>query len=161
MGINNVQKSDPRTLKQLEHFLAEHFPAVARDGIVFDSESEDYLVLKAPLAKNHNDLQTAFGGSLYNLALMSCWVTLYLECIKHIKNPHIVTRDAQMRYRHPVTSSIITAACRKPNARQWEGFFAHYAKAGRTSITLTSRISNESEVSAYFDGVFVLLGDER
>ena len=152
--------TDPISIEQLQHYLADHFPAVASEGIAFDSESDEYLVLAAPLEKNHNDQQTAFGGSLYNLALMSCWVTLYRACSQHIQKPRIVTRDAQMRYRHPVTSASIRASCRKPNPRQWEGFFAHYQRAQRTSITLTSRINSGDEVAAYFEGVFVLLGEK-
>ncbi|MCH1488623.1 MAG: thioesterase domain-containing protein [Pseudomonadales bacterium] len=150
---------DPKDLRQLEGYLAKHFPSVARAGIEYATQSDDFLVLQAPLAKNHNDQDSAFGGSLYNLALMSCWVTLYLECIKSVENPRLVTRDAQMRYRHPASSPILKASCRKPNPRQWDGFFAHYQKAGRSSITLTSQIRNETDVVAYFDGVFVLLGD--
>jgi len=144
---------------QLQHYLAEHFPAVTMQGIAFDSQNDTELVLSAPLEKNHNDLNTAFGGSLYNLALVSCWATLFLECSNYMSQPRIVTRDAQMRYRHPVTNANIQATCRKPNPRQWEGFFAHFAKANRTSITLTSKIMQGTDVAAYFDGVFVLLGD--
>lgn len=152
-----MRLSNEKNIASLELYLRQHFPALASAGLTFDNESEDYLVMSAPLAKNHNDLDTAFGGSLYNLALMSCWSTLYLACSERIESPRIVTRDAQMRYRHPVDDAIIHASCRKPNTRQWEGFFAHYEKAGRTSITLTSSIRNDQGTAAYFDGVFVLL----
>lgn len=152
-----MQLSSKEKLASLGEYLQQHFPALASAQIEFDEETDDYLVLRAPLAQNHNDLQTAFGGSLYNLALMSCWSTLYLGCRKRLTQPRIVTRDAQMRYRHPVEDKIIRASCRKPNTRQWDGFFAHYEKAGRTSITLTSSIRTVDGTAAYFDGVFVLL----
>ncbi|MGB5326043.1 MAG: YiiD C-terminal domain-containing protein [Pseudomonadales bacterium] len=152
-----MQLSSNEKHASLSEYLRQHFPALASANIEFDEETDDYFVLRAPLAHNHNDLQTAFGGSLYNLALMSCWSTLYLACSGRIAQPRIVTRDAQMRYRHPVADSIIRASCRKPNSRQWDGFFAHYDTAGRTSITLTSSIIIAEGTAAYFDGVFVLL----
>ncbi|MGB1192390.1 MAG: YiiD C-terminal domain-containing protein, partial [Pseudomonadales bacterium] len=95
----------------------------------------------------------------FNVALMACWGALYLECRKHIENPNIVTRDGQIRYRHPCDEKIIRANCRKPNERQWEGFFAHYEKTGKTSLSLTSKIMNGDDIAAYFEGVFVLLSD--
>ncbi|NNC54178.1 MAG: hypothetical protein HKO07_00495 [Pseudomonadales bacterium] len=152
-----MQLSDAKKIEKLHGYLASHFPALQAAAIEFDNESDEYLRLRAPLAKNHNDLNTAFGGSLYNLAMVACWSTLYLACAEHLAKPKIVTRDVQMRFRHPVTEPVLVARCRKPNTRQWEGFFAHYEKAGRTSITLTSSIVTSEGTAAYFDGVFVLL----
>lgn len=152
-----MQLTDEKRIAALHSYLQGNFPSLAAQKIRFEEETDDYLVMSAPLDCNHNDLHTAFGGSLYNLALVSCWSTLFLACQQHMDAPRIVTRDAQMRYRHPVEDAMVRASCRKPNARQWDGFFAHYEKAGRTSITLTSNISIAAGTAAYFDGVFVLL----
>ncbi|MBT8140320.1 MAG: thioesterase domain-containing protein [Gammaproteobacteria bacterium] len=152
-----MQLSNDKNIDSLHRYLQANFPALASANIEFDSESDEYLTLRAPLAQNHNDLDTAFGGSLYNLAMVSCWSTLYLGCSGRIAAPKIVARDVQMRFRHPVTETVLRARCRKPNSRQWDGFFAHYEKAGRTSITLTSSIATPDGNAAYFDGVFVLL----
>ena len=140
-------------------FIAAHLPSIHSSGITLTEENESELVVSAPLALNHNDHGNAFGGSIYNLALMACWATLHIECRRHIDKPNIVTRDGQIRYRHSCDQSPLVARCRRPNPRQWEGFFAHYEKTGKTSISLTSKIMNGDDVAAYFDGVFVLLGD--
>lgn len=144
----------------LHEFIRQHLPSIDACGVEVDSYDESQLVLRAPLALNHNDRNKAFGGSIFNIALMSCWGALYMECRKHMDSPNIVTRDGQIRYRQPYDEPIIKAACRMPNQRQWEGFFAHYEKTGKTSLSLTSKIMNGDEIAAYFDGVFVLLGEE-
>jgi len=141
----------------LNEFITQHLPAINAAGVEVDQHTESELILTAPLSLNHNDRGNAFGGSIFNIAMMACWGTLYLECRKHIDNPNIVTRDGQIRYRQPYTDPIIKAACRQPNQRQWDGFFAHYEKAGRTSLSLTSKIMSGEEICAYFEGVFVLL----
>lgn len=143
----------------LNDFITQHLPSIDAAGVAVETHNESSLVLSAPLALNHNDRGKAFGGSIYNIALMACWGALYLECRKHIENPNIVTRDGQIRYRHPCDEKIIRANCRKPNERQWEGFFAHYEKTGKTSLSLTSKIMNGDDIAAYFEGVFVLLND--
>ncbi len=143
----------------LNDFITQHLPSIDAAGVAVDTENSEQLILSAPLALNHNDRGNAFGGSIFNIALMACWGALYLECRKHINNPNIVTRDGQIRYRHPCDEEIIRASCRKPNQRQWDGFFAHYEKTGKTSLSLTSKIMNGNEIAAYFEGVFVLLAD--
>ena len=146
-----------------DNFLNEcitlHLPSIDAAGVSVETENNEQLILSAPLTLNHNDRGNAFGGSIFNIALMACWGALYLECRKHIANPNIVTRDGQIRYRHPCDEKIIRATCRKPNQRQWDGFFAHYEKTGKTSLSLTSKIMNGDEIAAYFEGVFVLLSD--
>jgi len=143
----------------LEQYIKQQLPAIDACGIAIESRNEEQLILSAPLALNHNDRDHFFGGSIFNLALMACWGTLYLECRKHMERPNIVTRDGQIRYRHPCAGSLIQASCRNPLPRQWEGFFAHYEKTGQTSLSLTSKIISGDQAAAYFDGVFVLLGE--
>ncbi len=143
----------------LDEFISEHLPSVHSCGVTVEAHNTEQLILAAPIALNHNDRQNAFGGSIFNIALMACWGSLFFECRKHFEHPNIVTRDGQIRYRQPCSEEIIRATCRQPNARQWDGFFAHYEKTGKTSLTLTSKIMNGNEIAAYFEGVFVLLGN--
>lgn len=144
----------------LDDFINQHLPSIDACGVKLESYDAEQIVLAAPLALNHNDRGMAFGGSIFNIALMACWGALYIECRKHMERPNIVTRDGQIRYRHPCEDEIIRASCRIPNQRQWEGFFAHYEKTGKTSLSLTSKIMHGDEIAAYFDGVFVLLGED-
>ena len=143
----------------LNAFITQHLPSINAAGVKVESQNDEQLILSTPLSLNHNDRGNAFGGSIFNIALMACWGALYIECRKHIENPNIVTRDGQIRYRQPCVEETIRATCRKPEARQWDGFFAHYEKTGKTSLSLTSKIMNGDEIAAYFEGVFVLLND--
>lgn len=143
---------------ELAAFYAENIPAAAQIQATLAGYTKEYLTLAAPLVVNHNDHGNAFGGSLYNLAVLAGWTALFLECRKHIERPHIVTRDAQIRYRHPVTEETIKATCKLPNERQWDGFFAHYEKSGQTTISLSCTIASGGEVAARLEALYVLLG---
>lgn len=153
---NSVESMND-TQQRLQSYIDEHIPSIRAAGATLSSYNSDILVLSAPLSKNHNDHGNAFGGSLYNLALMSGWAALFLECSKKIDKPNIVTRDAQIRYRQPVNDEHIQISCRLPSERQWEGFFAHYDKTGKTSISLSSTITSGGETAVRFEGVFVLV----
>ena len=119
------------TEKFLNEFITQHLPSIDAAGVAVDIDNEQQLILSAPLTLNHNDRGNAFGGSIFNIALMACWGTLYLECRKHINHPNIVTRDGQIRYRQPCDEKIIRASCKKPNQRQWDGFLLTLKKPAR------------------------------
>jgi len=65
--------------RKLSELFQTHLP-IAHD---IDMNIKHYdgqtLTLKAPLAPNINDKQTAFGDSLYNIAVMACWGMAYLK----------------------------------------------------------------------------------
>lgn len=152
------EKPDIAALRaELESFYAEKIPAAQQMRAQLSDYNNEFLTLSAPLSLNHNDHGNAFGGSLYNLAVLAGWTALFLECRKHIENPHIVTRDAQIRFRHPVNEDTIEAVCRLPNQRQWDGFFAHYEKSGQTTISLSSTIKSGGEIAARLETLYVLL----
>ena len=159
-----IDRSLADSQKLIDTYISQHLPQVKAAGIVLDGFSEvtgePTLDMQMPLKNNHNEMGQAFGTSLYTLCHLTCWTALYLKCIERFDHPKILTRDAQIRYRHPVTEAQINAHCRLPNPTQWKGFFAHFKNTGKTTLTLTSRIYAGKDIAVYFDGVFALLGDE-
>ena len=145
--------------QRLEQYIAAHLPHAHKSGVLLESLSSDTLEMSAPLSGNDNELGQAFGTGIYTVCHMACWSALYLRCKEVMDSPRILTRDAQIRYRHPVTASTVTASCRLPNETQWKGFFAHYKNTGKTTLTLTSRVYNGKDIAVYFDGVFVLVDE--
>ena len=143
----------------INEYISKYLPGVDACKIKVEKKDNKTLIVNAPLENNHNDRGIAFGGNLYNIALMACWSTMYLECKKRINKPNILTRDGQIRYRHQCVQKNIQAICNMPNERQWEGFFAHFEKTGKTSLSLSSKIISNNEIAVFFDGVFVLLDD--
>lgn len=158
-----IERSLEESQTVIDQYIEQHLPQVKATGIHLESFSqalsEPTLAMSMPLENNHNEMGQAFGTSLYTLSHLSCWTALYLKCLEKIEQPKILTRDAQIRYRHPITEPQITAHCRLPNPTQWKGFFAHFKNTGKTTLTLTSRIYAGKDIAVYFDGVFVLLGE--
>src|ERR1700684_3945807 len=64
----------------LQQRIAGEFPLARHIGIVVDSADDTGIILRAPLAPNSNDKGTAFGGSLYSVAVLTgwSWVARYL-----------------------------------------------------------------------------------
>ena len=104
-SISQADQDD--LINKLEIFVEEHLPLGRAMKISVTEFNGQQLSLSAPLVHNNNDKGTAFGGSLYCLAVMSCWRWFYLRCldtrIEPIGPPHIVVTKASIDYLLPVT----------------------------------------------------------
>ena len=153
-------------ISNLKSFVEDHLPlgrAMNISVIQFDGQQ---LSLSAPLALNNNDKGTAFGGSLYCLAVMCCWSWFYLRCldtrIEPIGVPNIVVTKASIDYLLPVTDETIIATCRLDDEAIWQGFVDHYSAKGSAKIQLDATIYTGNNAikqkAVTFTGSYGLLG---
>jgi thioesterase domain-containing protein len=114
------------------------------------------LVLSAPLAPNVNDKGTAFGGSLYNVAVLCGWSLLRLRLDEAgLEKKNIVIQEANTRYLLPVTGEL-QAECRVV-AEAWQDFLQALQKRGRARITLTVAVMQGGKPAVDFTGTYVAL----
>ena len=153
-------------ISKLEVFVEDHLPLARAMNISVNEFNGQQLSLSAPLAYNNNDKGTAFGGSLYCLAVMSCWSWFYLRClyarIEPIGVPNIVVTKASIDYLLPVTDKTFTATCRLDDESIWQDFVDHYRSKGSAKIQLAASIytdtDNIKKKAVAFTGSYGLLG---
>lgn len=128
--------------KKLKQFFIDHLPITQFMGLEVESYDGDTLILTAPLEPNINDKQTAFGGSLYNTAVMACWGMIYLKTQeKNIQCNQVVT-EGRMKYIAPVDGRI-RAICHAPSEEELTSFFEHFERKGKARISLEAAIYND------------------
>lgn len=167
----SLTSSDYALLKSsLQQFVAQHLPLGRAMGIDVHHYDSSSLALAAPLALNDNDKDTAFGGSLYCVAVMSCWSSVYLRCLEQQLidptlprgTPNIVVSKAAIEYLAPVRSEQIVAHCSSPAAESWDVFFARYASHGSAKISLASTVNTDingkGKTAVDFSGAYSLIG---
>ncbi|MFL0809364.1 MAG: thioesterase domain-containing protein [Agarilytica sp.] len=141
--------------KQLEQFLETHVPASQYMGIQPKEYDGKTLALCAPLEPNINDKQTAFGGSLYCVCVLSCWGMLYMKTLeKGITCEQVVT-ESNISYLAPVSGEII-ATCKAPEESDLKTFFEKYEEKGRARLTLSSTIECEGNIAVKFQGSYAI-----
>jgi thioesterase domain-containing protein len=143
-------------LRQTEQIIHNKIPISKEMGISLERYDATGLVIKAPLQKNINHKQTAFGGSLNAVAVLSCWAFLYL-LVNQIDetHPQIVIQKSSIRYLHPVTTDF-EAVCEWPTAAQIAFFQKMYYRKKKARIELTAKISATNEPAVIFNGAFVV-----
>jgi thioesterase domain-containing protein len=138
----------------LQQRIAREFPLARHIGIVVDSADDAGIVLRAPLAPNSNDKGTAFGGSLYSIAVLTgwSWVARYLAA-RELKADAVI-QESTIRYLAPVEAELC-ASLAAPSEAQVTKFRRMMERAGRGRIRLRVDIHCEAAVAVRFEGVFV------
>ncbi|KZZ40985.1 hypothetical protein A3759_16220 [Thalassolituus sp. HI0120] len=146
--------------QKLKDFFVEHLPITQFMGLEVESYDGEQLVLTAPLGPNINDKQTAFGGSLYNAAVMACWGFAYLKTQERGLVCNQVVAGGDIKYIAPVTGKI-RAVCRNPGDDVITRFIEHFDRKGRAKISLAAEITTNGEadgdVAVSFSGQYAIL----
>jgi thioesterase domain-containing protein len=159
------QETQENISKKLKHFFIDHLPITQYMGLEVESYNGDTLILTAPLEPNINDKQTAFGGSLYNMAVMACWGMIYLKTQEQKIICNQVVTEGSIKYIAPVEGRI-RAICHAPSADELASFFDYFERKGKARISLQAAIYNDSCVmkidpeakpSVKFSGQYAIL----
>jgi len=145
--------------KALSNFFDEHLPLTGFMGLRVANYDEKSLVLHAPLAPNINDKSTAFGGSLYNAAVMACWGMIYLKTQEAGLVCNQVVAEGHIKYLAPVMGDIY-ASCNAPSEVDLAKFFERFNSKGKASITLNAVIECGGRKAVEFEGRYAILAVE-
>ena len=122
-------------------------------GIIVESADESGVVLRAPLAPNANHKGTAFGGSLYSLAVLTgwAWITRFLATRK--LDAEAVIQESSMRFLAPVHGEM-RASIEVPGSAETDKFQKMLLRADRGRIRLQVNVHQGATLATVFDGLF-------
>lgn len=138
----------------LQQRIVAEFPVAKHMRIAVESADDSAVVLRAPLAPNANHKGTAFGGSLYSVAVLAgwAWATRYLASRGVAADA--VIQESNMRFLAPVEGELRATAA-APSEVQIDKFRKMLQRAGRGRIRLRVEIGRDHIVAALFEGEFV------
>ncbi|MFT6757075.1 MAG: thioesterase domain-containing protein [Chitinophagales bacterium] len=150
------QLSIDELITGLNNFVINTLDLAVSMDIAIESYDRETLVLSAPLEKNINDKNTAFGGSLYVLNVMTCWGMVYMKCREGgIEIPNIVVSHAEIDYLAPVSDKIIIASCTISD--EFDGFIEYYDGNGRSRVRLQSSVVTAGKTAVLFKGKYAII----
>jgi thioesterase domain-containing protein len=140
----------------LERTLHSEIPISQAMGVRVAAYDGTSLKLTAPLAPNINHKCTAFGGSLYTLAVLCGWGMVHLKLTEADLRKHIVIQESSIRYLLPVDQDM-QAECRLDEAALRQ-FLRTLAKHGRARLSLDVVITHNNQPAVEFSGRYVVHG---
>jgi thioesterase domain-containing protein len=113
------------------------------------------VVLAAPLEPNINHKKSAFGGSVYSVAVLSTWSLLtYMLQEEGFKVGYVVVQDGSIDYKLPVTADF-TATAEWPSEKEKIKFIQRLKKRGLARATLKSVVRQGGKDCALLEARFV------
>ena len=148
---------DRLSAPELEAFLHEKIPLTCAMGVHVAESNARRLVLEAPLEKNINHLQTAFGGSLQALATLACYIGMWTLLREAGIDGHVVVKRSQAFFRTPVKGGLRAVWERPPTAAISE-FIHNLQRHKKARMDLSAVIEGPKDKPAVeFSGSFVAL----
>lgn len=122
-------------------------------GIIVEAADEGAIVLRAPLAPNANHKGTAFGGSLYSIAVLTGWAWITRFLATREIDAEAVIQESNMRFLAPVHGEM-RSSIEIPAADEVEKFQKMLLRAARGRIRLQVNVRAGATVASVFDGLF-------
>ena len=140
-------------LDEITSYICKQFPIAVHLGADVELYDGKRVVISSPLAPNRNHTNTAFGGSVAALAILSGWTLLYLKLEEMgIKN-RLVIQKSSFEFRKPINSDF-KAVCTMPEEKIWNRFINTLKKHSRARITIYSKIEYLSGIGGFHKGVY-------
>jgi thioesterase domain-containing protein len=122
-------------------------------GVVVESADAAGIVLRAPLPPNANHKGTAFGGSLYALAVLTGWAWLTRYIASSAIDADAVIQESSMQFLVPVKGDL-RAVILPPADADIDKFRKLLLRAGRSRIRLRVEMHQSGKLATVFDGLF-------
>jgi len=137
----------------LQERIMREFALARHIGIVVESADDRGVALRAPLVPNANHKGTAFGGSLYSLAVLTgwAWATRYLAV--RGTTADAVIQESHIRFIKPVHGELHSSTVAPPDTEIGK-FNKMLRRSGRGRIRLQVHIHYEHVLATLFEGVF-------
>ncbi len=142
------------TAKELQRVFHTEIPITQTMGLTVSNLSLTDIRVCAPLKPNINHKATAFGGSLYAVAVLTGWGLLYNLISQEAGDLHIVIFESTIYFHLPVTTDFC-AVCRIPEEAAVDRFLRVLRKKGRAKIALLVQIITAEGIAVSFRGTYV------
>jgi thioesterase domain-containing protein len=142
----------------LTEYLHRHIPLTAAMQLRVLRSGDGAIELAAPLSPNRNHRDTAFGGSLATLGIVSGWALLQQSLRQEGLEARIVVQKSECEFLEPVAEEFFSASSLP--AAEWTRFLDTLRKRKRARITIHSTLRCAGREVVRHSGTFVALGGE-
>ena len=141
-------------VSKVQKALYKHIPLAKHLGVTIEQFTDKDFSIFAPLEPNINDKGTAFGGSLYSIAVLCGWGFLQLKCAQAKLKVETVIHKAQVKYILPVEGAF--TAKTSLDETEWSHLLPVLQKGQKVRIPLNVDVFCDGEKVLSFFGKYVI-----
>lgn len=147
-------------LSELTSYIHKHIPLTVHLGAVVQSYDGNKIEIKAPLKPNLNHRNTAFGGSVSALGILSGWALLFIKLKESGLLTRLVIQHSSFDFIEPIDADF-KAICAMPEEIEWERFIKTLKRHGKARITVNSKINSLDENGGNHSGTYVAISLDK
>lgn len=149
-------------IDELQSIFDKKIPITQSIKIKVKEFNNNQLELFAPLKENINHVNTAFGGSLYNLAVLTGWGMVYMIQQENNLDGNILIFDSSISYPKPVNTDMKAVCDVSSQLEEVKRFVKIYKRKKISRITLKINIFDDRHnCGATFEGTYVLTTNNK
>lgn len=139
---------------ELRDFLYREIPLSHFMGIEITLADENKVEVSAPLEPSQNHMDTAFGGSIGAVLILSCYAWFFHRLKNEGFDCHVLIKEAKTEYLLPVKENL-KAECLAPLHSEYETFLNQFKRKGLARLNLEATLKTSKGNAAHFKGIFV------
>ena len=144
-------------LKEINAYVHKHMPLSQALGAEITAYDGKKVNITAPLAPNINHRDTAFGGSLSALGVLSGWALLFIKLKEDGIDCRLVIQQSNFDFKSPIPDDF-TITAHAPEEKLWKKFIRTLQRYGKARISIDSLVeSPESGIGGTHQGVYVAI----
>ena len=148
-----MQRAEAFGTEYLQEIIDREIMLAKPMGIIVEAADEAAMVLRAPLAPNANHKGTAFGGSLYSIAVLTGWAWMTRFLASRRLDAEAVIQESNIRFLAPVHGEM-RASIEIPGDAEVDKFRKMLERARRGRIRLQVNVHAGATLATVFDGLF-------
>ena len=146
-------------LNEVLDYVHEHIPITSDFGVRLANYDGTSIEVTAPLEANINHRNSAFGGSLSAIGILSGWALLFIKMRELGVQNKLVIQSSSFQFTAPVVSDFV-AYVELPTSAKYARFLKMLERMGRARLELRSLIrdSDGNECGNHI-GEYVVIAD--
>lgn len=141
-------------IEEIQQYIHEHIPITSQLKAFIKHQEPGSISIGAPLAENINHRNSAFGGSLSAIGILSGWALIFVELKRRGLQNQLVIQRSSFEYLEPVTADF-EAVSTFPSSIELDRFIKMFQRKGKARITIETKVLCGSTVCGVNAGVYV------
>lgn len=141
---------------ELTSYIHKHIPLTAHLGAVVTHYDGHEIEICAPLEPNLNHRNTAFGGSISAIGIVSGWALLFIKLKESGLNTRLVIQHSSFDFIEPIVGDF-KAICTMPEESEWSRFLKTLKRHGKARISVESIIKSLNDNGGNHSGTYVAI----
>ena len=145
-------------LEEVMEYVHEHIPITAHFQASLAHYDGTSLEVTAPLEANINHRNSAFGGSLSAIGILSGWALLFIKMRELGVKNKLVIQSSEFKFTAPVVGDFV-AHCSLPEPKVYARFLKMLERKGKARMVLDSTITCDGVICGTHRGEYVAIRD--